>query len=465
MVTACDCCGRPRLRGEARSRSPSQRSQFVTATVLDDPRVLAIGPPGSEAKGLQAMAEAWIIDAVRTPRSEGIRGTGGLSRVHPQQLLGQTLEALRQRNGFAPRDVDDVIAGCALAVGDQAACIARNAVLAAGWDPRAVSGVSLNRFCGSGQQAVNFAAMGVMSGQQQLVIGGGVESMSRIPRGSTERRLHRDDARLASAYPMVPQGVSADLIATLEGFTRDDVDRYAVQSQTRAATAVERGYFKRSIIPVRNAAGEVVLERDEHPRPETTSESLARLSPAYETLGASRADGDSRTNDQRALSVYPQIQRVDHVHTAGNSSGLADGAAALLVASPRYARTHGLKARARVISMATAADDPVAMLTAPTPATRRCLKRAGMTVEDVDLIEINEPFAAIPLKTMRDLGIDEERVNINGGAIALGHPLGATGAMLLGTVLDELERRNKAIGLVTMCIGGGMGIATIIERV
>jgi acetyl-CoA C-acetyltransferase len=411
------------------------------------------------------MGEAWIIDAVRTPRGRGKKDVGALSRVHPQQLLGQALEALRRRSGFDPADVDDVVAGCVSAVGEQAACVARNAVLAAGWDPHTGSGVTLNRFCGSGQQAVNFAALGIMAGQQQLVIGGGVESMSRVPWGSAGGGLDGDDPQLATLHPIVPQGISADLIATLEGFSRQDLDRYAAQSQRRAAAAVEEGRFKRSLLAVRGATGDVALEQDEHPRPETTLDSLARLNPAFEALGASRAGSDPRTLDERARSVYPQVERINHVHTAGNSSGIVDGAAAVLVASPDYARAHGLKPRARIVTMATAADEPVIMLTAPAPATRRCLARAKMTMSDIDLIEINEAFAAIPLKTMRDLAIDDERVNVNGGAIALGHPLGATGAMLLGTVLDELERRDKTTGLVTMCIGGGMGIATIIERI
>ena len=411
------------------------------------------------------MGEAWIIDAVRTPRGRGKKDVGALSRVHPQQLLGQVLEALRRRSGFDPADVEDVVAGCVSAVSEQAACIARNAVLAAGWDPRTATGVTLNRFCGSGQQAVNFAAMGIMAGQQQLVIGGGVESMSRVPLGSAGGGLDGDDPMLAAIHPVVPQGISADLIATLEGFSRQELDRYAVQSQRRTAVAVEQGRFKRSLIAVRDAAGEVVLEQDEHPRPEATLESLARLKPAFEALGASCSNSDHRTLDERALSVYSQLERIDHVHTAGNSSGIVDGAAAMLLASPEYARAHGLKARARIVAMATAAEEPVIMLTAPAPATRRCLERAKMAMSDIDLVEINEAFAAIPLKTMRDLEIDDERVNVNGGAIALGHPLGATGAMLLGTVLDELERRDQSIGLATMCIGGGMGIATIIERI
>jgi len=411
------------------------------------------------------MGEAWIIDAVRTPRGKGKKDTGALSGVHPQALLAQCLQALQSRNGFDPNHVEDLVAGCVSDVNDQAACIARNAVLAAGWDPKSASGVTLNRFCGSGQQAVNFAAMGVMAGMQELVIGGGVESMSRVPMGSTGGGLDGNNPELIAMHPLVPQGISADLIATLEGFSREDLDRFAAQSQERCAIAQKEGRFDKSLIPVRDAAGQIALDRDEFPRAGTSAESLAKLAPSFESQGAYVPKGDTRTLDQRALSRYPQLTAIHHVHHAGNSSGIVDGAGAVLVASPEYASAHGLRPRARFVAMATAADEPIIMLTAPTPATQRCLAKARMTLADIDLVEINEAFAAIPLKVMRDLGMDPANVNVNGGAIALGHPLGATGAMLLGTVLDELERRDKTTGLVTMCIGGGMGIATIIERV
>jgi acetyl-CoA C-acetyltransferase len=411
------------------------------------------------------MSEAWIIDAVRTPRGRGKKETGGLSDVHPQQLLAQVLNALRDRTGIDPKEVEDVVAGCVSAVGEQAACIARNGVLAAGWDPRAASGVTLNRFCGSGQQAVNFAAMGVMAGMQDLVIGGGVESMSRVPMGSSGGGLDGKDPQLSALHPMVPQGISADLIATREGFSRQDLDAFALESQQRCARAVKEGRFDESLVPVTDADGKVALERDEHPRPEASLEGLGQLKPSFEGMGAYVQKGHSQSMDEKALSVYPEVSEIQHVHTAGNSSGIVDGAAAVLVASPGYAKSHDLRPRARVVATATAADEPVIMLTAPTPATQRCLARAGMTLADIDLIEINEAFAAIPLKVMRDLGMDHDRVNVNGGAIALGHPLGATGAMLIGTLLDELERRDQSTGLVTMCIGGGMGIATILERV
>jgi acetyl-CoA C-acetyltransferase len=411
------------------------------------------------------MGEAWIIDAVRTPRGRGKAGAGALSGIHPQNLLSQCLNALRDRTGIDPRDVEDVVAGCVNAFGEQAACIARNAVLNAGWPWDSATGVSLNRFCGSGQQAVNFAAMGVMAGQQDLVIGGGVESMSRVPMGATGGGLDGNNPHLVEMHPLVPQGISADLIATLEGFGRADLDRFAAESQRRCELAQREGRFEKSLVPVRDLTGKLVLERDEHPRGGTSAESLAKLAPSFEALGQHTPAGETRSLDQRALSRYTQLEANQHHHHAGNSSGIVDGAAAVLIASPEYAKAHGLRPRARCVAMATAADEPIIMLTAPTPATERCLKKAKMKLSDIDLFEINEAFAAIPLKVMKDLGMDPARVNVNGGAIALGHPLGATGAMLLGTVLDELERQDKSTGLVTMCIGGGMGIATIIERV
>jgi acetyl-CoA C-acetyltransferase len=411
------------------------------------------------------MGEAWIIDAVRTPRGRGKKDAGALSGIHPQELLAQVLEALRQRNGIDPQDVEDVVAGCVSAVGEQGACIARMAVLAAGWDPRSASGVTLNRFCGSGQQAVNFGAMGVMAGQQDLVIAGGVESMSRQPMGSDGAGIDGHNRHLRELHPLVPQGISADLIATIEGLTRRDVDAFAVRSQERCQLAQKDGRFDKSLIAVRDREGHVVLERDEHPRAGSTLEKLGQLEPSFAGLGSYVQKGDTLSFDEKAKQRYPEVREIQHVHHAGNSSGIVDGAAALLVASPAYAKAHGLRPRARFVAMATAADEPVIMLTAPTPSSRRVLAKAGMTMRDIDLVEINEAFAAIPLKTMRDLEMDPETVNVNGGAIALGHPLGATGAMLIGTVLDELERRDRTTGLVTMCIGGGMGIATIIERV
>lgn len=410
------------------------------------------------------MGEAWIIDAVRTPRGRGKREVGALSSVHPQELFAQTLNALRDRTGLTPADVEDVVAGCVTQAGEQGGCIARMAVLAAGW-PNEATGVTLNRFCGSGQQATNFAAMGVASGMQDLVVAGGMESMSRNPMGSDKSGLDGHNRHLRELHPLVPQGISADLIATLEGFEREDVDRFALSSQERCAIAQKEGRFNGSLIPVTDSEGRVLLDVDEHPRAGTTLEGLGSLPLSFDEMGKYVQKGDTLSFDEKARKIYPQIDGVRHVHHAGNASGIVDGAAAVLLASPEYARAHGLRPRARVRAAATAGDEPVIMLTAPVPATQRCLKKAGMTIADIDLFEINEAFAAIPLKVMRDLEIDPEKVNVNGGAIALGHPLGATGAMLIGTVLDELERQDKTTGLVTMCIGGGMGITTILERI
>ena len=410
------------------------------------------------------MRQALIIDAVRTPRGRGKKDKGALSGIHPQELLAQTLNHLAERTGIDKSEVDDVVVGCVSQAEDQGANIARNSLLAAEW-PQEVTGVTLNRFCGSGSQAVNFAAAGVMSGQQDLVVAGGVESMSRVPIGADRGGLDGNNHLLRDKVFQVPQGISADLIATLEGFSRADVDRFAAESQRRAAAAQEEGRFAKSLFPVKDpASGEVVLEKDEHPRPGTTVEALAQLDPSFAKLGATSFNGGGKTLDQIALERYLEAGTVRHVHTAGNSSGIVDGAAALLVAADDYARAHGLAPRARVRAMATAGAEPLIMLTAPTPASEKALAKAGMEAADVDLWEINEAFAAVPLQTMRNLGLDPDKVNVNGGAIALGHPLGATGAVLLGTLLDELERRDLATGLVTLCIGGGMGIATIIER-
>jgi acetyl-CoA C-acetyltransferase len=413
---------------------------------------------------LKHMGDAFILDAVRTPRGRGKLGKGALSGLHPQELLAQTLNQLVRRTGVPAADIEDVVAGCVSQVKEQGANIARNAVLAAGL-PDTVTGVTLNRFCGSGLQAANFAALGVMSGQQELTVGGGVESMSRVPMGSDEAMMDGLNLELRRKIFQVPQGISADLIATLDGFTREDVDRFALRSQKLAAAAVAEGRFARSLFPVVDASGRVVLERDEYPRPDTTLEGLAGLEPAFAKLGAAPVGPNGETLDQIALARYPEAGQIRHVHHAGNSSGIVDGAAAVLFASSDYAKRHGLKPRARVRSLATAGSEPVIMLTAPAPASEKALKKAGMTARDIDLWEINEAFAAIPLDTVRRLAIDPEKVNVNGGAIALGHPLGATGAILLGTALDELERRGLATALVTLCIGGGMGIATVIERV
>ncbi|MCS6797423.1 MAG: acetyl-CoA C-acetyltransferase [Myxococcota bacterium] len=409
--------------------------------------------------------QAWIVDAVRTPRGRGKAGKGALSGVHPQELVAQLLRAIVDRMGVSAGDVDDVVLGVVSQAGEQGANLARNAVLAAGL-AESVTGVTLNRFCGSGLQAVNFAAMGVASGAQRLVLAGGVESMSRVPMGSDGGGLDGNNALLRRKHFQVPQGISADLIATLEGFSREDVDRFALRSQQRAEAAQKEGRFQRSLVPVRDPeSGKVLLEVDEHPRHGTTLEALAALQPAFEALGATPAGPNGESLDQLALARYPQAGAIRHVHTAGNSSGIVDGAAVVALASDAYVRERGLRPRARIRAMATAGAEPVIMLTAPAPASRKALAMAGMTARDIDLWEINEAFAVVPLQTMRALEIDPDRVNVNGGAIALGHPLGATGAILLGTALDELERRGLGTALVTLCIGGGMGIATIIERV
>jgi acetyl-CoA C-acetyltransferase len=403
------------------------------------------------------MSKAFLLDAVRTPRGRGKAGKGALSGIHPQILLAQTLHAVAERTGLDRKDVEDVVVGCVSQAGEQGANIARNALLYAGW-PQEVTGVTLNRFCGSGLQAVNFAAMGVMSGQQQLVIGGGVESMSRCPMGSDGAGIDGGNELLREKIHQVPQGISADLIATLEGFSREELDRFALASQKKAEQARKEGRFRKSLVPVRDPrSSEIVLAEDEHPRPDTTLEGLATLAPAFVEMGAKL--------DAIALAGYPEVESIRHVHTAGNSSGIVDGAAAVLLASEDYVKAHGLSPRGRVVATATYGAEPVIMLTAPAPASERALKKAKMAPGDIDLWEINEAFAAIPLQTIRKLGIEPDRVNVNGGAIALGHPLGATGAILLGTALDELERRKASTALVTLCIGGGMGVAAIIERI
>ena len=409
------------------------------------------------------MGEAWIIDGARSPRGKG-KSNGSLHHIHPQELLGQVFNALAERNGIEISDVDDVIVGNGNPAGDHGACIGRMAVLAAGW-PVEVPGVTLNRFCGSGQQAVTFAAMGIQAGHQQLVVGGGIESMSRWPVPDGPPDFTSGNAALREQFPLVPQGISADLIATIEGFSRDDVDAFAVRSQDLAAKAMAQGAFDKSVVPIKNPDGSIALAVDEFPRPGSTLDGMANLRASFETIGTQVFDGYDRSFDEMCKQIYPQVDAVDHVHHAGNSSGVVDGGSAVLLASPEYAKAHGLKPRARIVMSAVAGAEPVIMLTAPGPASRKCLERAGMTVDDIDLWEINEAFAAIPMKAIRDLGIDPDKVNVNGGAIALGHPIGATGGILIQTALDELERRNLSTALITMCTGGGMGTATIIERI
>ncbi len=408
------------------------------------------------------MNEAWIIEGLRSPRGGGKPGVGSLTHLHPQRILAQVLNALQERVGFDPADVEDVIMGNGSGVGDHAMDIARMATLDAGW-PTSVPGVTLHRFCGSAQQAVNVAAMSVMSGQQELVVAGGIEMMSRTAPLSVDG-FTANNAHLYEQYPLVPQGISADLIATIEGFTREDVDSLGVQSQARAAEAIDAGRFKRSVVPIYNNDGTLALDHDEYPRPGTTMESLATLNPSFAKMGAMNPPNDTRSYDQICMDVYPQVKQMNHVHHAGNSSGVVDGASALLVASPEYAKSHGLKPRGRIVATATAGTEPVIMLTAPAPAAERVLQKAGMAKSNIDLYEINEAFAAVVLKFQREFGIDHSRLNVNGGAIALGHPIGATGGMLIETALDELERRDLSTALIAMCTGGGMGTATIIER-
>ncbi len=396
-----------------------------------------------------------IFDAVRTPRGKGKRD-GSLHEVKPVDLLAGLLVKLQKRLDFDPAALDDVVMGVVSPIGEQGSVIAKTAALKAGWDFR-VAGMQINRFCASGLEAVNLAAQKVASGWEDLVIAGGVESMSRVPIGSDGGAWAQDPAtNFATGF--VPQGIGADLIATLAGWGREDVDRFALVSQQRAAAAQAEGRFDRSVIPVDDEIGLPVLERDEFIKPRTTLEGLSQLKPAFAELGALGFDAV-------ALARYPQVERIEHVHTAGNSSGIVDGAAAVLIGSEAKGRELGLVPRGRIVATALSGADPTIMLTGPMPATRKALAKARLTVDDIDLFEVNEAFAAVPMRFMKEMNVPHDKVNVNGGAIALGHPLGATGAMLLGTLLDELERRHLKRGLITLCVGGGMGIATIIERV
>ena len=401
--------------------------------------------------------EAYIFDAIRTPRGRG-KENGGLHPVKPIDLLDTLFKAMETRNELDTSQVDDILLGCVTPVGEQGGNIARTAPIYSGWNLD-LPGAQLNRFCASGLETVNLAAAKVRSGWEDLIVAGGIESMSRVTMGSDGGVMWGDDPAIVQKLGFVPQGISADLIASLEEFSRTDVDELALCSQMRAAEAVRQGYFKNSIIAVNGADGAVLLDQDEYPRPNTSMDDLARLRPAFARIGEAMFDA-------MALQKYPQLDAITHVHTAGNSSGIVDGAALVLVGSKAKGEALGLKPRARILSAALLGDEPTIMLTAPAPTSKRALQRAGMTLDDIDLIEVNEAFAAVVLKFMREMGIDSlEFVNVNGGAIALGHPLGATGAMLLGTALDELERRDQETALITLCAGGGMGIATIIERV
>jgi acetyl-CoA C-acetyltransferase len=402
------------------------------------------------------MPEAFIFDHVRTPRARG-KPDGALHPVTPVQLAAQTLGALRDRNRLDTSLVDDVLLGCVTPVGEQGADVARIAALVAGY-AETVAGQQINRFCASGLEAVNAAAAQVMSGQSLCAVAGGVESMSRVPMGSDGGAWYTDPS-VSIVLRYVPQGIGADLIATLDGYTRQDVDAYALTSQRRAAAAWAEGRFARSVIPVRDHLGNVLLERDEHLRPDTTLESLAQLKPAF------AGPGEKLGFDAVAQLRYPQVERISHVHTAGNSSGIVDGAAAVLVGGREFAAASGLRPRACIRAFASIGSEPTIMLTGPALVTEKLLKRAGMGIGDIDLFEVNEAFAAVVMRFMRHFDLPEDRVNVNGGAIAMGHPLGATGAVILGIALDELERRGLGTALVTLCVGAGMGTATIIERV
>ncbi len=400
--------------------------------------------------------EAYIFDALRTPRGRG-KKNGSLHEVVPVELLATLLKELQQRHKLDTSQVDDVVLGCVTPLGDQGADIARTAVLYADWDID-IPGMQINRFCASGLETVNMAAMKVRSGWEDLVVAGGVESMSRVPMGSDGGAMMLDP-KVSSKVNFVPQGIGADLIATIEGFTRKDVDHFALQSQQRAAFAANNGYFDQSIVPVHDQNGLLILDKDEHIRSNTTVEALGNLNPAFATMGKMGFDA-------AALQVYPEVERINHIHTAGNSSGIVDGAALVLIGSLEKGTALGLKPRARIVSSALVGTEPTIMLIGPGPASKKALRKGGMNANDIDLFEVNEAFASVVLRFMRDLNIDgTENLNVNGGAIAMGHPLGATGAMLLGTVLDELERSDLETALITLCVGGGMGIATIIERV
>jgi acetyl-CoA C-acetyltransferase len=403
------------------------------------------------------MTEAYIYDAVRSPRGKG-RSDGALHEITPLDLAAQVLASVRERNGLAPDAVEDIAFGCVSPVGEQGAVITRTAALQAGY-AHTTSGIQVNRFCGSGLEASNIASAKVMSGECDLAIGGGVESMSRVPMGS-DGGAWPIDPRSAIANYFIPQGISADLIATIYGYSRDDVDAYSVESQKRAAKAWEEKRFAKSILPIKDVIGETILDHDELMRPETDMQSLGALSPAFQMMGTMMPGFDDI-----AIMRYPEVEKINHVHHAGNSSGIVDGAAAVLIGNKEAGEKLGLKPRARIVSMASIGSEPSIMLTGPEFAAQKALSRAGMGKGDIDVWELNEAFAAVVLRFMEAMNIDHGDINVNGGAIAMGHPLGATGAMILGTVLDELERSGKSTALTTLCIGAGMGTATIIERV
>ncbi|MET3513891.1 acetyl-CoA C-acetyltransferase [Pseudacidovorax sp. 1753] len=402
------------------------------------------------------MNEAMIFDAIRTPRGRG-RPDGSLHEVNPVDLLAGLMQALQQRNDLDTAAVEDALIGCVMPYGEQSGCIAKTAALRAGWDLQ-VPGVQLDRYCGSGLEAINIAAAKVRSDWESLIVAGGVESMSRISMGGAPGPRDTKPEMVFQLKP-VPTGVAADLLATLDGRSREDVDRYALASHQRAAQARVEGRFARSLVPVKDANGLTILAEDEAIRPDTTLEKLGALKPSFQAMG------EQGGFDALALMKYPQLARIDHVHTGGNSSGIVDGAALMLVGSEDKGRALGLVPRARIVSVAALGTEPTLMLAGPAPATRMALRKAGLAMSDIDLIEVNEAFSSVVLRFMDEMDVDPARVNVNGGAIAMGHPLGATGCMLMGTLLDELERRQLRRGLVTACVAGGMGIATIIERV
>jgi acetyl-CoA C-acetyltransferase len=410
------------------------------------------------------MSEAWIIDACRTPRSIGKKGKGALSGEHPQLLAATVLKALAERNNLNTADVGDVIFGTSQQKGTQSNDLARMSALYAGYDVRS-SGVTLDRFCGSGITTVGLAAACIMSGMEDLVIGGGCEMMSVWgDSGPMAPFIDGDNPELRKIHPQPHQGICADAIATIEGITREDVDKLALVSQQRAAHAIANGYFNKSLIPVYKPDGTLALDREEFPRPQTTLEGLAALTPSFAGLADIPLNAEQTTFRKLVLQKYPDLD-INFIHHAGNSSGVVDGAGAVLLASPEYARAHGMKPRAKVVAMVNMGDCPTLMLNAPVPAAKKALAKAGLTIADIDLFEINEAFAVVAEKFIRDLNLDRNKVNVNGGAMALGHPIGATGSILIGTLLDELERRDLRRGLVTMCAAGGMAPAIIIERI
>ena len=408
------------------------------------------------------MPEAWIIDAARTPRGVGKQGKGALWEIHPQKLLSTVLSALAERNSLATEEIDDVIISCSSQFKKQGACIGRMAALDAGYSNKA-SGVTLDRFCGGGISAVNMAAASIMSGMEDLIVAGGVEMMSYTSAEGTPNPLDAGNLDLRNAHPQTNVGIAADIIATEEGFSRTELDAFSAESQRRAGEALKNGAFSKSLIPVYRPDGTLALDTEEFPRPKTTAEQLANLNPVFGNFMDLPFFDSGLTFREMVAKKWPNLE-IEHVHHAGSSSGVVDGAGALVLASPEYAKAHGLKPRAKIRAMANMGHSPEYILNAPVEAAKKVLKKANLTLNDIDLFEVNEAFAVVPVKFMRDLDVNHEKLNVNGGAIALGHPIGATGAMLIGTALDELERRDQSLGMVTMCAAGGMAPAVVIER-